>query len=190
MQLPQLKEKKVMSKNLGSKDSMSSSVTSENKTEEMAVSGANGVDNSFFQLIVEKLDGKNFREWAQSIKLVIDGKGKMGYLTGELKKPASTEAATLQKWKSENSTVTAWLINSMKPSIIKTYLFLLKAKDVWNAVWETYSNAEDFSQVFEIKTRLWQMKQGEKEVTYYFLEKTTLWQELDMSFKEELEMSQ
>ena len=136
---------------------------------------------------VEKLNGKNFREWAQSVKLVIDGKGKLGYLTDETKKPASTNAASLQKCKSENSMVTARLVNSMKPSIGKTYLFLPSAKDVWDAVRETYSDVENSSQLFEIKTRLWQMKQREREVTNYYMEMATLWQELDLSSEEEWE---
>ncbi|RVW74527.1 hypothetical protein CK203_053785 [Vitis vinifera] len=38
-------------------------------------------DNSPLHLTVEKLNGKNYREWAQAIKLVIDGKGKLGFLT-------------------------------------------------------------------------------------------------------------
>ncbi|XP_022883460.1 tRNA threonylcarbamoyladenosine dehydratase 2, partial [Olea europaea var. sylvestris] len=63
--------------------------------------GSTGVENTSFQLTVEKLNGKNFREWTQSIKLVIEGKGKLGYLTGETKKP--TNAILLQKWKLENS---------------------------------------------------------------------------------------
>ena len=40
-------------------------------------------DNSPLHLIVENLNGKNYKEWAQAIKLVIDGKGKLGFLTGE-----------------------------------------------------------------------------------------------------------
>ncbi|KAJ0089486.1 hypothetical protein Patl1_13519 [Pistacia atlantica] len=81
--------------------------------------------------------------------------------------------------------VTAWLVNSMKPFIEKTYLFLSTTKDVWDVVRETYSMVKIPSQIFEIKTRLWQMKQGEKKVTIYYMEMTSLWQELDLSFEEE-----
>lgn len=146
-------------------------------------------NNSTLQLTVEKLDGKNFREWAQSIKLVIDGKGKLGYLTGETKEPPSTDPTQGKKWKSENSMVMAWLVNSMQPAIGKTYLFLPTAKDVWDAVRETYSDMENSAQIFEIQTRLWQMKQGEREVTEYYIEMKSLWQELDLSFGETWECS-
>ena len=58
----------------------------------------------------------------------------------------------------------------MKPVIGKTYIFLLTAKDVWDAIRETYSDAENTFQIFELKTRLWQMKQGDREVMEYYTE--------------------
>ena len=84
------------------RSSSSSSEISNNQFEESLTMGSNGLDNTSFQLTVEKLNGKNNLEWAQSIKLVIDGKGKLGYLTGETRKPSSADAS-LQKWKLENS---------------------------------------------------------------------------------------
>ena len=38
-------------------------------------------DNSPLNLTVEKMNGKNYREWAPAIKFVIDRKGKLGFLT-------------------------------------------------------------------------------------------------------------
>ncbi|RVX08420.1 hypothetical protein CK203_014035 [Vitis vinifera] len=51
----------------------------------------------------------------------------------------------------------------MKPTIGKTYMFLSMTKDVWDAIRETYSDAENASQIFAIKTRLWQMKHGDQK---------------------------
>ncbi|RVW35219.1 hypothetical protein CK203_101896 [Vitis vinifera] len=92
-----------------------------------------------------------------------------------------------QKWQSKNSFITSCLINSMKPAIGKTYMLLPTAKDVWDEIRETYSNAENASQIFEIKTRLWQMKQGDREFTEYYTEMLGLWQDLDLSCEEEWE---
>lgn len=78
----------------------------------------------------------------------------MGYLIGETKK--STSIVILQKWKSENSMVIAWLVNSVKLAIGKTHLFLPTAKDICDSVKDTYFDVEDSSHIFEIKTRLWQ----------------------------------
>lgn len=89
--------------------------------------GSTSVENSF-QLTVEKFNGRNYRQWTQSIRLIIDGKEKLGYLTKAAKKP--TDTSHLLKWQSENSMVIAWLVNSMLPSIGKTYLFLPTSNDV------------------------------------------------------------
>lgn len=38
--------------------------------------------NLNLHLTVHKLNGKNYLEWAQFVKLAMGGKGKPGYLTG------------------------------------------------------------------------------------------------------------
>lgn len=99
-------------------------------TEANSTMDLTGLDNFFGQLIMEKLDGKNFRKWVQSIKLAIDGKVKFGYLIGETRQLTSTDVGAFQKWWSENSMVTSLLVNSMKSAIGRTYLFVPTAKDV------------------------------------------------------------
>ena len=66
-------------------------------------------------------------------------------------------------------------------------MFLPTAKDVGDAIRETYSDVKNASQIFEIKTRLWQIKQGDREVTEYNTEMLGLWQDLDLSCEEESE---
>ena len=58
---------------------------------------------------------------------------------------------------------------------------------MWETVKETYSDTEDFSQIFDLKTRLWQMKQGDRDVTSYYTDMVGIWQELDLSFDEDWE---
>ena len=131
---------------------------------------------------------KNYLKWAQSVKLAIDGRGKLGHLTGEVTQPASNDPS-LKKWRSEDSLVIVWLINSMELAIGKPHLFLPTAKDVWEAVRDCYSNLENLSQIFDLKTRLGQSKQGERDVTTYYNEMVTLWQELDQCYDDVWENS-
>lgn len=109
---------------------------------------SNGLDNSSFPITVDNFNGTNYKEWAQSVKFVINNKGKIRYLTRKTIKPISTNARTMQQWNSENSMVIAWLINSMLPVIEKMYLFLPTTEDVWEAIRETYSDGKDFSQIW------------------------------------------
>ena len=70
-----------------------------------------------------------------------------------MKQPVAGDP-NLKRWRSENSLVIAWLINSMEPAIGKPHLFLPTAKDVWDAVQDMYSDIENFSQIFELKMKL------------------------------------
>lgn len=112
--------------------------------------------NSSLQLTIHNLIGENYLEWVQCMKLVIDDKRKLAHLIGEVTKLATNDL-TLKTWKSKNPMVIAWLINSMEPTIGKSYMFLLTTKEVWDAV----SDLENSSQIFLLKMNLWQSKQGD-----------------------------
>ncbi|CAH9101463.1 unnamed protein product [Cuscuta europaea] len=122
-----------------------------------------------------RLNGKNYLEWSQSVKLAIDGRGKLGYLTGEIKSKLPGEEG-YSTWRSENSLVIVWLLSSMEASIAKPHMFMKTAKEVWDSIKETYSDLENSSQIFEFKTILWQSKQGDRDVTTYYNEMVSLWQ--------------
>lgn len=122
---------------------------------------------SNLQLTVHKLNGKNYLKWAQSVKLAIDGRGKLGHMIGEVTQPA-VDDPTRKKWRSKSSLVIVWLINSMEPAIGKPHLFLPMAKEVWQAVRDCYSGLENLSQIFYLKTRPWHSKQGDRDITTHY----------------------
>ena len=102
---------------------------------------------SSMQITFHQLNGRNFLEWSPSVKLAIDGRGKLKYLTGETKKPEEGDPL-FTSWRSENSLVPSWLLNSIEVSIAKPCMFMKTAKEVWNSVRETYSGLENSSQIF------------------------------------------
>lgn len=68
---------------------------------------------------------------AQSVLMVIRGRGKMGYIKGETRKPNLGDPA-YAAWELNNSIVMAWLINSMETNISRTYLLFKTAKAIWD----------------------------------------------------------
>ncbi|XP_019056073.1 PREDICTED: uncharacterized protein LOC109115911, partial [Nelumbo nucifera] len=164
-----------------SSDATSGVMSSEGGIQLAAIS----LSENSLQITIHKPNGKNYFEWSQSVRLVIDGKGKLGYLNGEVKPPA-TDDPKYRQWRSENSMVTAWFINSMDPVVGKPFMFLPTARDMWEAVRETYSDLDNHSQLFELNTRMWKLQQGQCEVTAYYNEMMAVWQELDL-FEEEWE---
>jgi len=50
--------------------------------------------------------------------------------------------------------IIAWLTNSMELVIGKPFMFLPSTKEVWDAVKDTYSDIQNSSQIFGLKSRL------------------------------------
>ncbi|KAJ0095159.1 hypothetical protein Patl1_15752 [Pistacia atlantica] len=67
----------------------------------------------------------------------------------------------------------------MEEEIGRLYLFLPTAKDIWEIAKETYSDMGNSAQIFEIKSRLREAKQGNMSITQYYSVLAKLWQELD-----------
>jgi len=127
-----------------------------------------GGQNSL-QVNVQKLDGSNYAEWSQTVRLILDGKGKLGFLTGDVPVPATTHP-NYRFWKSENSSIISWLINTMEVGMRKTYMYLPTAKDVWDAVKLSYFDIKSFSQIYDLKSKLWNLKQNDRDGTTYYNE--------------------
>ncbi|XP_028800330.1 uncharacterized protein LOC114755610 [Neltuma alba] len=137
-------------------------------------------ETSAVLIVPEKLSGENYREWAQSIKLALEGRGKLGHITGDALTPPSTDAKAVKLWKAEDAMVCSWLVNVMAPSLKRCFMFLSPAREMWDAIHEAYGDGENASQIFDLKTKLWDLKQGSLSLGDYYLAKTTLWQELDL----------
>ncbi|PIA52948.1 hypothetical protein AQUCO_01000658v1 [Aquilegia coerulea] len=115
------------------------------------------MDNPRLQITIVKLNGQNFLIWAQSARMYIAGRGKIGYLTGDAKEPESTDT-TYSKWYSENSLVMSWLVHSMQPNIVVGYMFMRTTKEIWDAV-QNVADAKIYTKLIE-KQRVFQFLAG------------------------------
>ena len=94
----------------------------------------------------------------------------------------------MKRWRLENSPIIAWLINPTELAIGKSHFFPI-AKNVWDTILDMYSDVENSSQNFELKTELWKSRHGDRDVTTYYNEMVTLWQELDLCYEDEWDCS-
>ncbi|KAL3511534.1 hypothetical protein ACH5RR_024251 [Cinchona calisaya] len=67
-----------------------------------------------FQLTSHKLDARNYLEWTQSVKLTIDGRGKLGHLTGEMKKPEAAIRARMMSLRMQHQVFDADIFAEIK----------------------------------------------------------------------------
>ena len=114
--------------------------------------------------------------------LVIKGRGKAEYLTRTVAAPLET-APNYDTWEAKNSIVMAWPINSMEPNIGWTYMFHKTAKEIWEAIQEIYSDLENTSQCFEIRSKIRNTRQENLTVTNYYNSLVELWQEIDLFYE-------
>ncbi|XP_054821301.1 uncharacterized protein LOC129320121 [Prosopis cineraria] len=147
--------------------------------------GLSSAEGASLVLVSEKFNGTNYREWAQSVRLAVGGRGKLGLISGTSKPPDASDSAALVKWETDNSLVASWLVNSMTPQIRRSFMFLPTARDIWDAVKESYSDGEDGARIYDLKTRSWQIKQGERDLTEFWLELVSVWQEIDLNIETE-----
>lgn len=157
------------------------------KDQSEVVSGSGTVGNPAIPSPIEgptlpitghKLNGQNFLQWARSVRLFLQGKGKEEYITGDAEQPRKDDPNS-QKWRLENSLVMSWLLNTMTNEVGENFMYYNTAKEIWDAAKETYSNVDNTSAIFEIKSLLNDLRQGDLTVTEYFNTLTRYWQQLD-----------
>ncbi|XP_056173921.1 uncharacterized protein LOC130139942 [Syzygium oleosum] len=110
--------------------------------------------------------------------MYITGKDKLGYINGDFPQPLPTDPG-FRKWKTEDSTVKEWLINSMAPALIGNFIRFPTAKSVWDAVATTFFDGTDASQVYDLKRRVARMRQGGGSIEAYYNNLQGLWREID-----------
>ncbi|KAJ8630977.1 hypothetical protein MRB53_024300 [Persea americana] len=108
-------------------------------------------DNSTFPTGII-LDEDNYGLWSPIMEMRISSRNKAGFLTGTAAKPAIGDR-TYDEWVTNNNRVKSWLIDSMTPPLMKRFIRLLTAKDIWDAVAKTFYDGSDETKIFDLNRR-------------------------------------
>nr|XP_028957495.1 uncharacterized protein LOC114824510 [Malus domestica] len=82
-------------------------------------------------------------------------------------------------WEEENAMVQSWLLNSMTRDVRAIFLRLSTAKDVWDAVTQTYSIEKDASKLYELRRQALATRQNGEPLSAYYGKLQQTWQEID-----------
>ncbi|KAA0067418.1 tRNA modification GTPase MnmE [Cucumis melo var. makuwa] len=77
-----------------------------------------------------KLNDNNYFSWSQSVKMVLEGRHKFSFLTGEILRPPPGDPQE-RYWKGEDYLLRSTLINCMEPQIGKPLPYVATAKDIF-----------------------------------------------------------
>ena len=89
----------------------------------------------------------NYDVWSQIMEMQIAGREKLEYIMGKTQPPQDTDVS-YSRWYAENQKVKGWLLTSMSPDIMKRYIRLRTAREIWNALSKAFYNGSDESQLF------------------------------------------
>ena len=108
----------------------------------------------------------------------IAGLERLGYLHGTIAQPNEADASHA-KWYAENQKVKGWLLTSMAPDIMKRYLRIRTAHEIWKALEKVFYDGSDESRIFALNRRAFSTKQEGQSISTYYGDLTEIFQELD-----------
>ena len=103
---------------------------------------------------------------------------KLSYIRGKMKQLVESDDG-YEKWYAENQKVKRWLLMSMKPEIMKRYLRLPTAYEIWSALSKAFYDGSDELQVFSLNQKAFTAKQNGKSLSEYYGELVEIFRELD-----------
>ena len=124
------------------------------------------------------LTESNYDVWSQLMKMHLAEREKLSYIRGKTSPPEETDEK-YEKWHADNQKVKRWLLMSMKPEIMKRYLRLSTAYEIWTALSKAFYDGSDELQVFTLNQKAFTSKQNGKSLSEYYGELPATFLELD-----------
>ena len=133
-------------------------------------------DHAGLVLVSDRLStGSEFHSWRHSIRMALNVRNKLGFIDGTILKP-SLDHRDYGSWSRCNDMVATWLMNSVSKKIGQSLLFISTAEGIWQNLISRFKQ-DDALRVYEIEQRLSLIQQGALDVSSYYTELITLWEE-------------
>ncbi|XP_013594941.1 PREDICTED: uncharacterized protein LOC106303143 [Brassica oleracea var. oleracea] len=133
-------------------------------------------DHAGLVLISDRLSsGAEFHSWKRSIRMALNVRNKLGFIDGTIPKPPDSHRDA-GSWSRCNDMVATWIMNSVSKKIAQSLLYMSTAESIWKNLLVRFKQ-DDAPRVYEIEQRLGTIQQGSMDVTTYYTELVTLWEE-------------
>lgn len=88
-------------------------------------------DNPGVSLAIQLLTEENYSTWSRVVFIALDAKTKLAFIDGSIPKPFSVDYSYYTAWCKCNSTVLAWLFNSVSKDLHPCTVYFKTARVVW-----------------------------------------------------------
>ena len=95
------------------------------------------------------LNETNYDLWSQMLEMQIAKKEKLSFIRGTSPPPKEKDEG-YEKWYSDNQKVKRWLLMSMSLEIMKRYIRLPTARDIWKALSKGFYDGVNELHVFTL----------------------------------------
>lgn len=134
-------------------------------------------DNPDVSLVVQHLTEENYSTWSGAVLIALDAKTKIGFIDGSIPKPQSSDHPYYTAWCKCNSTVLAWLFNSISKDLKPSVVYFKTAREVWLDLQHQFSQGND-PRIFELKKEICSLSQEDLTINGYYTKFKGLWDEL------------
>jgi hypothetical protein len=133
-------------------------------------------ENPSLVLVTPSLDSKNYKTWSRSMRVALISKNKLKFVDGTLNPPPVSDLLH-EPWLRCNNMVLSWLQRCISETIAKSILWCDRASVVWQRLEKRFAQ-DDIFRVADILEELAKFQQGNLDISSYFTQLTTLWEEI------------
>lgn len=137
-------------------------------------------DTTTAPLVTVKFDGKGFSDWKRAMLIILSTKNKLGFVNGSFTVPEE-QTPEYKAWERCNDLVISWILANLDPRLAKSVMFFKTAKEVWDDLEERFGYAS-MAQVYSLQQKLSEMVQGNSNVSEFFTNLKTVWDEMYDAF--------
>ncbi|CAA7039178.1 unnamed protein product [Microthlaspi erraticum] len=123
-------------------------------------------DNPGALITSVQLNGENYNEWSSELLNALQAKRKLGFIHGNLTKPA-IGSPDLENWLTVNSMLVGWIRASIEPKVRSTVTYITDARLLWNELRERFSVGNKV-RTHQIKSQLAACRQNGQLVLEYY----------------------
>ncbi|XP_010480762.1 PREDICTED: uncharacterized protein LOC104759554 [Camelina sativa] len=133
-------------------------------------------DHVGLQIVTDCLNtGTEFHSWRRSVRMALNVRNKLGFIDGTITQ-LSSDHPLYGSWSRCNDMVSTWLMGLVSKKIVQSLLYMPTAAAIWKSIISRFKQ-DDAPRVFEIEQLLGSLQQGSMDVSAYFTELVTLWEE-------------
>ncbi|KAF3772684.1 GLE1 protein, partial [Nymphaea thermarum] len=154
-----------------------SDISSDANTSSFVSSGE--MKSSLFSSIITKMNGGNYEMWAMQVKRTLIAHDKE-YLIVEPEPVQKVGKYTT--WFKDNSLVMVWIVGTLTQEIANEVLHKESAKDMWDFLAATYSQARNETRIMQLHHYIHQMRQDGRPLHTYYSSLKSMFERLNSYF--------